>query len=67
MSYVVIAVIVIGILLLGYKMTSRSSYETADYNIELKEGSFELRNYPELDLVQTKMSSGNDRSFSRLL
>ena len=69
MIYLAIAVIVIGLVLVGWKMTSRSGYETAAYQTLEQEGSFELREYPDLMLVSTSAdiaAQGNDGSFGRL-
>lgn len=64
-----IAILVIGIVFFGWKMVSRSAYETARYEVVEKDGSIEIRSYPELKLVSTSMkfsAQGNDGSFMRL-
>ncbi len=69
MIYLIVASIVLAIGWLGWKMTSRSSYESAEYQIVESDGSFEVREYPDLMLVTTPMefqSQGNDGSFGRL-
>ncbi len=69
MYYLVAALIVVAIGYVGWKMTSRSAYETAAYSVLESDGSFELREYPDLMLVTTTMSfrsQGNDGSFGRL-
>ena len=46
---------------------SNSKYETPDYKIVDKEGSFEIRDYPSLTIVSTPMQKrGEDGSFMRL-
>jgi len=53
----------------GWKFTSRSAYESAEYTVERSDGRFEIRSYPELVLASTEMSSsqsGGDGSFMRL-
>jgi len=45
----------------------KSKYESPDYKVVEKEGSFEIRDYPELTLVSTPMQKrGEDGSFMRL-
>ena len=65
-----ITVIAISVFLfVGWKLTARGNYETADYQVIDSDGPFELRNYPEIMLVTTDMrlnSNGNDGSFGRL-
>ena len=54
------------ILVLGYvgwKFTSRSSYESAEYVVEESAAEFEIRKYPDLALATTDMQideQGND-------
>ena len=69
MIYLAIAVVIIGLVAVGWKMTSRSGYETAAYKTLEQDGSFELREYPDLMLVTTSAdieAQGNDGSFGRL-
>lgn len=69
MGYLIAAVIVVVIAYFGWKMTSRGSYESAEYTVLESDGSFEIREYPELMLVTTPtkfQSQGNDGSFGRL-
>jgi len=69
MTYFIIAVVFIGLGWFGWKMTSRSGYESAAYNTLETDGSFELREYPDLMLVTTASkfdAQGNDGSFGRL-
>jgi DNA gyrase inhibitor GyrI len=54
---------------LGWKMSSRSAYESAEFTLLESEGDFQLRQYPELWLATTDMgtaTSGQDGSFMRL-
>jgi len=45
----------------------KSPYESAEYKVVQKEGSFEIRDYPELTIVSTPMQKrGEDGSFMRL-
>jgi DNA gyrase inhibitor GyrI len=39
--------------------TSRSGYESAPYSVALKDGDYELRDYPELTIVETSMADAN--------
>jgi DNA gyrase inhibitor GyrI len=63
LSLFVSALLLAGVSLafLGCK-TSRSGYESAPYSVVLSNGDYELRDYPELAIVQTPMpdSEGND-------
>ncbi len=59
-------VIVAGI---GWKLTSRTAYESAPYTVLESDGRFEVREYPDLMLASTKMlfdSQRDDGSFMRL-
>ncbi|RLT09457.1 MAG: heme-binding protein [Planctomycetota bacterium] len=54
-------------LIVGWKLTARSSYESADYSVLESDGPLEVRAYPDLMLVTTGMKSrGNNGSFGRL-
>lgn len=44
---------------------TRAGYESAPFKTVLKEGGFELRDYPDLPVVSTEMN-GDDASFMRL-
>ncbi len=68
MNYIIVAVIVIGIGYVGWKLTSRNAYESAEYTVLEKDGNIELREYPDLMMATTRMASvdGNDGSFGRL-
>ena len=62
----------VGVALVGtfaLAMTTRAGYESAEYKVIESDGSFEVREYPDLMLVATdsKMDSqGRDGSFMRL-
>lgn len=61
--------ILLAAVLIGYRLTSRTAYENAAYELELVEGDFEIRRYPELTLASTPMQGsrvGEDGSFMRL-
>lgn len=69
MYYVLAAIALCTIVYFGWKMTSRSAYESAEYTVLESDGSFEVREYPDLMLVTTPtriQSQGNDGSFGRL-
>lgn len=69
MVYLIVVVIVCGLVFMGWKLTSRSAYESAEYSVLETEGNIELRSYPELVLVTTSMGTrvqGDDGSFGRL-
>jgi len=69
MIYIVVAVLVCGLGYMGWKLTSRSSYESAEYTVLKSDGAIELREYPDLMMATTDMGSriqGSDGSFGRL-
>ena len=69
MVYIVVAVLVCGFAYMGWKLTSRSSYESAEYTVLKSDGAIELREYPDLMMATTDMGSriqGGDGSFGRL-
>ena len=69
MVYIVVAVLVCGLAFMGWKLTSRSSYESAEYTVLKSDGTIELREYPDLMMATTDMGSriqGGDGSFGRL-
>ena len=69
MIYLVIAVFIVGLFVVGWRLTSRSGYESAAYDTLEQDGSFEIREYPDLMLVSTSAdiaAQGNDGSFGRL-
>ena len=69
MSYLLIAIIATGLIFVGWKLTSRGGYESAEYKVLESDGAFEIREYPDLMLVTTASkfnAQGNDGSFGRL-
>ena len=70
-SIIVSALLVAGVSLAiwGCK-TSRSGYESAPYSVVLSNGDYELRDYPELEIVQTQMpdsgANGGNAGFGKL-
>ena len=69
MIYLIIAVVIGGVVFMGWKLTSRSAYESAEYTVLETDGQIELRDYPNLMLVTTTMGTrtqGDDGSFGRL-
>ena len=67
MVYLSIVIVLVAILGVGWKMTARSSYESAAYSVVESDGPFEIREYQDLMLVTTAMKSeGSDGSFGRL-
>ncbi|MBC7968479.1 MAG: heme-binding protein [Fuerstia sp.] len=65
--YFAIVVAFIAIAGVGWKLTARTSYESAEYSVVESDGPIELREYPDLMLVTTPMKSqGSDGSFGRL-
>ncbi len=66
--YFAIVLVLVAVLGVGWKFTSRTSYETANYSVVESDSPFEVREYPNLMLVTTPMKSqGSDGSFGRLL
>lgn len=45
---------------------SRKGYESAPYQVVLRDGKFELRDYPDLVVVETPMHNDSGSSFQRL-
>ena len=68
MTYIIVAAIVSGLGYMGWKLTSRNAYESAEYTVLKKDENIELREYPDLMMATTNMSSvqGDDGSFGRL-
>ena len=59
-TFIVSVLVVAGVsLALWGCKTSRSGYESAPYSVALKEGDYELRDYPELTIVETAMANAN--------
>ena len=54
---------------LGWNMTARAAYETAQYEVIEKDGNIEIRQYPDLMLASVdtdEESQGRDSSFMKL-
>lgn len=69
MFYLVGTVAVISLVTFGWQLAAGDGYESADYTLVKADGKFEIREYPELTVVKTKMQShgnGSDGSFMRL-
>ena len=69
MFYIILFGVLCVITYMGWKLTARSAYESAEYSVLESDGSFELREYPDLMLASTKMGTriqGDDGSFGRL-
>ena len=59
-TFIVSVLLVAGVsLALWGCKTSRSGYESAPYSVTLKDGDYELRDYPELTVVETSMADAN--------
>ncbi len=59
-TFIVSVLLVAGVsLALWGCKTSRSGYESAPYSVTLKDGDYELRDYPELTIVETSMTDAN--------
>jgi len=68
-TYTCLATCLVAIAYFGWRLTSRSAYETAKYTVIEADGSFETRDYPDLMMATTNMkdrSQGDDGSFMRL-
>ena len=68
MVYVAIAVASL-VFFAGWKLTSRTAYESAQYSVLETDGNLEIREYPDLTMASTPMqflARGNDGSFGRL-
>ncbi|MEM8668087.1 MAG: heme-binding protein [Planctomycetota bacterium] len=67
--YFVFLLGLVGICMVLWTLTSRAGYESADYTVIESDGSFEIREYPDLMLAATSSdmdSRGRDGSFMRL-
>jgi DNA gyrase inhibitor GyrI len=66
--WILLLILVIGLALAGWQAT-RAGYESAPYRVVRASGKFELRDYPALTVVETRMArggNGSDGSFNRL-
>ena len=69
MIYLFVACTVGALAYLGWKLTARSAYESAEYTLLDSDSPFETRRYPDLLMATTNMkfeSQGGDGSFTRL-
>ncbi len=69
MFYLAVAIVLVAGGYLGWKLTSRSGYESAEYTLVQSDRPFEIRDYPDLLMATTTMqfkSQGDDGSFMRL-
>lgn len=69
MVYLITFLAVSGITYVGWKLTARGAYESAEYSVLESDGNIELREYPDLMLAITEMGTrvqGDDGSFGRL-
>jgi DNA gyrase inhibitor GyrI len=69
MVHTAVATAVVAFGFTGWKMTSRSAYESAPYTVLKSDGAIALREYPDLMLATTRMQSrsqDDDGSFMRL-
>ena len=69
MIYSVVALVALLFVYFGWKFTSRSAYESAEYQVIDAEGPFEIRQYSDLMLVSTDLppqARGDDGRFMRL-
>lgn len=60
---------VVAVIVFGWKIATSHAYESAEYTVVEKDNQFEIREYPELVLAATKMSTESrrsDGSFMRL-
>lgn len=49
--YLLTVILTVAIAYLGWRLTSRSGYESAEYSVLESNGPFELREYPDFMLV----------------
>ena len=62
-----VVVVLLGIVGVASVATSRAGYETAAYEVKLKDGAFEVREYAPHQVAATSMNSGRQNgSFGRL-
>lgn len=65
-TLLLIASLPVGALLFWLVANSRAATETPDYKVVRTEGSFEVRDYPELKLATTSMPRGKNNGFMKL-
>jgi len=70
MIYCAIGAAALSALYVGWTLTARSAYEAAAYKSISRDSEFEIRQYPDIKLASTSMTSpaanGEDGSFMRL-
>lgn len=69
MLYLISALVVVVLFVFGWRITARSAYESAAYDVVKSDGDFEVREYPDLKLAMTSSefdAQGKDGSFMRL-
>jgi hypothetical protein len=69
LAYLTVVVVLAVVGTIGWNLTARGAYESAEYTVVESDGPFEIRDYPDLMLVSTDMlaaSKGGDGSFMRL-
>ncbi|NND96234.1 MAG: heme-binding protein [Pirellulaceae bacterium] len=69
MVYLLLTVAIAVVGALGWNLTARAAYESAEYKVVKSDGKFEIREYPDLILASTNTevdSQGRDGSFMRL-
>ena len=69
MAYFAITLALVGIGALGWNLTARAGYESAEYKVIESDGAIEIREYPDLMLAATNTNidaQGRDGSFMRL-
>ena len=65
----VAGLVVVGLAYLGWKLTARGAYESAEFKVIKSDGLFSIREYPDLMMATTSTrfsSQGDDGSFMRL-
>lgn len=63
----ILSMVIAGLIAGFWVTTSRAGYETARYEVDEKEGAFEIRTYEAHEVVATTMSGENqNRSFGKL-
>ena len=67
--YLIVGATLIALVYVGWRLTARSAYESAEYTVLESDSPFETREYPDLMMATTNMQSesqGKDGSFMRL-
>jgi DNA gyrase inhibitor GyrI len=69
LTYLTVVIVLFAMGIFAWNLTARAAYESAEYTVLESDGSFEIREYPDLILASTEMqagSEGGDGSFMRL-